>query len=142
MWTCNNCGEQHDHDFDQCWNCGALQGSERGTVPEEQSKLFKKENSLDPIQALKSQYGAWQCSKCTTHNSIRRKTCSNCRKNKPLYLKIEHFLFPLPPLKVTAYSYIALLILISLICIVLLASILPRWCLILAIFLLIIWVIL
>lgn len=37
MWTCKNCGEIHDNNFESCWNCG----SEKADCDSEQENLEK-----------------------------------------------------------------------------------------------------
>lgn len=34
-WTCPNCGEVHEEQFDSCWKCGTEQGGTRVDLPSE-----------------------------------------------------------------------------------------------------------
>lgn len=44
MWKCPHCGEQVDHNFELCWNCGTTRdGSERVDVtPESEGQIAKR----------------------------------------------------------------------------------------------------
>jgi hypothetical protein len=87
MWTCLNCSEQLDDNFEVCWNCGT---SRNGKIDPD----FIPERGIEVPPSLEDEIAArFQCAKCQ-HKEVRLKrvAVTGTGFSKTLDLQHNHFL--------------------------------------------------